>query len=598
MSKFKNKPYKHQLDCLNQFGRTPAFALLAEMGTGKTFIIINDLADLWSSQHCDAALIFAPNGVHVNWTRLELPKHMPDWVRWRAVAWNAGAGKVETHTLNGILEEQRHGELRLLTMNWEALQSKRGADFAMKFAKSSSSLMIVADESDSIKNPSTTRAKMLMKLKPFSVWRRIMTGTPVNNAPFDLFNQFLFLNSRILGTTSYYAFKAEYAELLPATHGIIKGIVDKNVKMSSSDRTELARCIEELDATLRTNGRADLIGTMVRIVEVHEAGHLEKILEHGNALLTMIGLKAEHGSRKAQAINLIRKIIAIAGGYTARRNAALNPHRIPQIVDKSEDGLPKYRNLEKLSRLIAPHSFRVLKSECLDLPEKIYKTVLFDLTPQQHETYRKAENECRLLFEGKETPFTKLVAVQKLAQITSGYYLHPEADEPVRIEGENPKLNLLVERVQAIVVNGEKVIVWARYRVEIEDICKRLDAANVAYVQYHGGTSQKDRLSAIDEFENGEAKVFVGNQQAGGTGINLVAASFVIYFSNNFSLRDRLQSEDRAHRIGQTKNVVYINLVAQDTIDEKVVAALINKQGIAQMIVDNGMELFKKETNE
>jgi len=125
----------------------------------------------------------------------------------------------------------------------------------------------------------------------------------------------------------------------------------------------------------------------------------------------------------------------------------------------------------------------------------------------------------------------------------------------------------------------------ARFRVEIEDIVKQLSSIDIPCVQYHGGINQKLRKEAIDKFESGEIKVFVGNQQAGGTGITLVAASNVVYFSNNFSLRDRLQSEDRAHRIGQTKTVAYLNIVAKNTIDESVVRILSSKKNVANEIV-------------
>lgn len=496
-SKFKLKPYKHQIECLNKFGRKRAFALLAEMGTGKTWIIINNVADLWASNDCDAMLVIAPNGVHTNWTRLELPKIMPDWCRYKAVAWSSHMNKKELSEFESIYDNAGDGVLRIMTMNVEALQTKRGSEEAFRFANCFRRLMIVADESDGFKNPTAQRTKTLMKLKKYSYWRRIMTGTPINNAPFDAFSQFTFLDESILGTTSYYAFKAEYAEML----------------------------------------------------------------QEGNPLLDSI--KKKTGSR-----------------FT------------PQVVAKGIGGRPKYKNLDKLSRLIAPHSFRVLKSECLDLPEKIYKTLFFDLTKEQKDIYKKAEDECRLVFENEETPFNKLVAVTKLSQITSGYFIHPLAPDPVRIEGDNPKLELLVDRVKKIIESGEKVIVWARYKVEIEDITAALHKEEIACVQYYGEVKKDERIEAIEQFERGEAQVFIGNQQAGGTGITLVAASYVIYFSNNFSLRDRLQSEDRAHRIGQTKNVTYINLVGKGTIDEAVVGALTSKKNVADLIIDKGLKIF------
>lgn len=495
--KFKTKPYSHQLACLNLHGRKNAFALLADMGTGKTWIIINNIADLWSSSDCDAVLVLAPNGVHTNWTRLELPKHMPDWVRYKAAAWVAGPNKKEKAELEGLFANPGSGELRILTMNHEALQHKSGLAFAERFCNSGLKVMIVADESDAYKNPKASRTVALMKLKKFSQWRRIMSGTPINNAPFDAFSQFGFLDESILQTGSFYAFKAEYAEMIPDTSPLMRAIKERS------------------------------------------------------------------GSR-----------------FT------------PQVVVKGVGGRPKYKNLGKLTSLIAPHSFRVLKSDCLDLPEKVYKTLFFDLTKQQAVVYKKAEDECRIVFENEETPFNKLVAVTKLAQITSGYYMHPMSAEPVRIEGENPKLDLLAERVGKVVEAGEKVIVWARYRVEIADIVQRLRADGIDCVEYHGGTKTGERVEAIEAFERGNAQVFVGNQQAGGTGITLVAASYVIYFSNNFSLRDRLQSEDRAHRIGQTKSVTYINIAGKGTIDEAVIKALESKKDVADTILSLGKLIF------
>lgn len=498
-SKFKTKPYKHQLACLNRFGREEYFALLAEMGTGKTWIVINNMAQLWASAECDAVLIFAPNGVHTNWTLQEFPKHMPDWVRTKIAAWHATPNKKERAALDDLYKTNEERALRILVMNWEALQNKKGQEAAMRFALSAMRLMIVADESDNMKNPSTQRAKSMMNLKPLSQFRRIMSGTPVNNSPFDLFSQFLFLHQSILGTDSFYAFKAEYAEML-------------------------------------------------------QDGH--KLLEH---------IK--------QKMN--RK------GFT------------PQVVARDASGRPKYRNLEKLQKLIAPHSFRILKEECLDLPKKIYKTAWFNLTAEQQRVYKKAKDECRLVFESNETPFNKLASYMKLAQITSGYYLHPLAEEPVRIEGDNPKLDLLVDRVKQVVAQGSKFIIWARYRIEIADIAKRLREEGISFVEYHGGVSKKDRVQNIDDFERGDKQGFLGNQQSGGVGITLVVAEYVFYFSNNWSLRDRLQSEDRAHRIGQDKNVTYINVAARGTVDELVIGAIEQKKDIATFIVDNGRNLFK-----
>lgn len=495
--KYKTKPYKHQAKCLKKFGHFPSFALLAEMGTGKTWIMINNMAGLYEAGLCDGALVFAPNGVHSNWARLELPAHMPDSIDHQVAVWSASPLKDERVEIENIYEAKK--PLRIFLMNWEALQNKRGMEAATRFCSSCRQLMIIADESDSAKNPKAARTKNLLKLKAQSKWRRILTGTVINNSPFDVFSQYSFLDSDILGTTSYYAFKSEYAEMLPSNNQLV----------------------QHIKQTTRSRGT-------------------------------------------------------------------------PQIVAKGPGGRPKYRNLDKLSALMAPYSFRILKSECLDLPKKIYKTLFFDLTPAQKAVYKKAEKECRLVFENEETVFNKLVAIGKLTQITSGYYIHPLSEDPVRIEGVNPKLDMMMERVNKIVESGNQIIIWARYRIEIADIVIRLKEAGISYGEYHGGIKKKDRETVIDGFENKEIQAFVGNPQAGGRGITLVAANYVIYFSNDFSLSNRLQSEDRAHRIGQKKNVTYINIAGKGTVDEHVIATLLSKKDVADTIIDKGLRLFGK----
>lgn len=499
---YRTQPLNHQRDCLRDFGDRAAFALLAEMGTGKTWIVIVNAAMLWSRGECDALLVLAPNGVQENWVVRELPKHMPVGVRYRAASWSSQNNKAERDAVDAVLAPSSVGALRILTMNWEAIQTSKGQHAALAFLKSARHAMIACDESDNMKNPKSVRAKFLLdKAKALSRWRRVMTGTPIDGTPYSAFSQYNFLDHSILGTTSYAAFKAQYAEMLPATSPLVMAIV-----------------------------------------------------------------------RKGQL------------------------RFAPQIEAKDEQGRPKYRNLDRLAQLIAPHSFRVLKKDCLDLPQKIYKTAMFHMTKQQIAVYKKAEDEQRLVYAQEETPFAKLVIATKLSQITSGYYIHPLSEEPVRIEGGNPKLDLLMERLRAVIEAGHKVIIWARYTIEIEDILAAIRTTKsdvpIVPVAYYGSVKKSDRAHAIDAFERGPANAFVGNQQAGGSGITLVAASFMMYFSNNYSLRDRLQSEDRAHRIGQLRNLTCIDFVAKGTVDEQVVLRLGDKKEVADIIVDPGFQLF------
>jgi SNF2 family DNA or RNA helicase len=149
---------------------------------------------------------------------------------------------------------------------------------------------------------------------------------------------------------------------------------------------------------------------------------------------------------------------------------------------------------------------------------------------------------------------------------------------------------LLVERIQQLVEQGKQAIVWARYTTEILDVSRALDELGIPSAKYHGETKRGERLDIIDDFQAGKLKVFIGNQRAGGTGITLTAASSVHYYSNSFSYRDRMQSEDRAMRIGQNKDVTYYNYAGIGTVDEYVISCLLNKQNVSFEIVDKGRD--------
>lgn len=481
---YKMTPKAHQLECLTKFKGKEAWANLSEPGTGKTFIAINEFAQLWLDGLVDSVIIIAPPGVHLNWVDVELPKTAPVWLRYSAAAWRASANKAQAGALEAL--QGYTGGLRVLAINQEALQGGRGLDYALRFARASGKLMVIVDEADSFKNPSAKRTEGLMKLKPHAKYRRILTGTPINNAPFDVFAPYTFLDEHAIGTTSFAAFKSEYADMLPRHHP------------------------------------------------------------------------------------LVQAAMARSGG------------RIPQIVATDRFGRKQYKNMDKLTKLIAPLSFRVTKDECLDLPDKIYKSVAFDMTREQQSVYNSILATKRITHEGETEVLHALTVASKLSQVTSGFYIYPGESTPVRIPGANPKLSALVGIIER---TAGQVIVFARYRAEIEDISKALTAEGVSVVEYHGGVNEALRGLAIKGFKSGEAKVFISNVQTAGTGLTLTEANTVIYYSNDFSMRNRVQSEDRAHRIGQTSKVLYIDITATDKLSLAITNALQTKKDLAEAII-------------
>jgi SNF2 family DNA or RNA helicase len=254
-----------------------------------------------------------------------------------------------------------------------------------------------------------------------------------------------------------------------------------------------------------------------------------------------------------------------------------------QIIAKNPDGSPRWRNLDKLQKLLEPHSFRVLKRDCLDLPEKIYKVLPFELEPEQRRVYEKMAEENRIELDDRtELPVSELAALVKLQQITSGFVNLP-GGQMKYVSEDNPRLKALLDAVED--VDG-KFVVWARFIEEIYAVRDAMERAGVRAVTYFGETSTADREAAVDGFQQDpEIRCFIGNAQAAGIGLTLTAGETVFYFSNSFDLDHRLQSEDRCHRIGTRNNVVYIDLVAEDTVDEKIARNLRRKKNTAAIVL-------------
>jgi SNF2 family DNA or RNA helicase len=476
----KTTPMMHQLTGTARLASNDKFLLACEQGTGKTWMLLADAEQRFLRNEIDAVFVLAPKGVHTNWVRREIPAHLG--VPFMAANYLAGGGKKRAAAIERLFQPDDERTLRILTMNIEAINFKEGYSLAARFLKTFRCAMVI-DESSRIKNPSAERTKRAIRLGELASVKRIATGTPITNSPVDAFAQFEFLAPGLLGTTSYRAFVAEYAHILPPTH----------------------------------------------------------------PLMTRIAAKARFA---------------------------------PQIVAKDRNGAPMWRNLDKLNGIMSPLMFRVLKSECLDLPEKIYQTQFFELTPAQRALYTRADEEMNLeMADGNIDTFTALTKLGKLRQITSGFVIHEGVP---RLIDDNPRLEALMELIDGL--EGQ-FIIWAHYVEEISHISAALAAANINFVEYHGSVGTKAREAAVDSFQKGEAIAFVGQPQSGGIGLTLTAATTVIYYSNDFSLEQRLQSEDRAHRIGTTEHVVYIDIAAADTIDEQIATALQMKQDVAATIL-------------
>ena len=465
--KFKTKPYAHQLTALEKSWNKETYAYFMEMGTGKTKVLIDNLAMLYDKGKVDGALIIAPKGVVKTWYEQELPTHLPNHIESKNILWQSNITKTQREKLESLFEIGQ--DLHILIMNVESLSTDKGVKFASKFLSSHKTLMAI-DESTTIKTPTTKRTKNIISLGKYAKYRRIMTGSPITKNPLDLFSQCEFLDPWLLNYDSFYAFRNRYAEM-------------------------------------------------------------KTMYLHGRSI---------------------------------------------QIVDA-------FQNLGELSDKVKGFSYRVLKEDCLDLPPKNFIKRHVALTPDQKRIYEQMKKEAMAILNGKvTTTMTVLTQLMRLHQITCGHFT---ADDGSTQSVESNRLDELMSILEDI---EGKAIIWANYQLSVGEIIQRIikEHGKDSYVHYYGLTSQEDRQDNIRKFQNDpDCRFLIGTPQTGGYGITLTQANTGIYFSNGYDLEKRLQSEDRAHRIGQKKTVTYIDLIAEDTVDEKIVEALGKKINIASEVM-------------
>ena len=214
--KFKTKPYKHQITALEKSWQKDEYGYFMEMGTGKSKVLVDNIAMLYDKGKINAALIIAPKGVYRNWLSQEIPEHIPRHIDHKTVLWTALTSKTKDKEYRQLFEIDY--DLHILLMNVEALSTKKGVEFAGKFLRCHKTLMAV-DESTTIKNPSAKRTKAILGLSKEAKYRRILTGSPVTKSPLDLYSQCAFLNEFLLGFSSYYTFRNRYAQMIERNFG-------------------------------------------------------------------------------------------------------------------------------------------------------------------------------------------------------------------------------------------------------------------------------------------------------------------------------------------------------------------------------------------
>ena len=246
-------------------------------------------------------------------------------------------------------------------------------------------------------------------------------------------------------------------------------------------------------------------------------------------------------------------------------------------------------NLKRVQETIKSFSFRVTKEDCLDLPPKIYYSREIEMGPEQERAYREMKKLLMVTLPNKDFPVsmvtTVLTQLMKLHQIACGFIIDQDGN-PIDIPGDNPRMNELM----SILDECDSAIIWCNYRYNVEQVYRKLCEVygkdKVAH--YYGGTSDEDRAKAVEGFQSGKIRYFVANPSTAGYGLTLTNTHNVIYYSNGYEIDKRQQSEDRAHRIGQTNSVNYTDIIMNKSLDSKIIKSLHTKAHLQDVVLKDG----------
>ena len=269
--------------------------------------------------------------------------------------------------------------------------------------------------------------------------------------------------------------------------------------------------------------------------------------------------------------------------YAILHRQTMGAHTFQQIVG--------FRHLEELTEKVDQFSFRVLKKDCLDLPEKSYTIRYVSMTDEQLKMYNDIRHEALTLLDTGElvTVHNVITQMLRLQQVLSG---HLKTDDGEMVTFPSNRTDTVMD---ILAETTGKVILWSRFRYDIQQLSQRIakEYGEGCVASYYGDTPDDERQEIVTKFQDPDSglRFFIGNPSTAGYGLTLTEATTVIYYANDFNLETRIQSEDRCHRIGQKNPVTYIDLITENTIDERIVIALRNK-------IDLGAKVLGEEARE
>ena len=536
---FKTTPYEHQLRDYERFKDEEFFGLLYEQRCGKTKVALDITAHKFRRGEIDSLLVIAPNGVHYQWIQDAIPEHLPDDVAARCFLWRSGhQHRVYAKKQLAELLVYQKG-LRVLAVNVDAILTTDLRAYLTEFFRGHR-VMTVVDESCDIANRTAKRTEMALKIGRRSRVRVILDGTPVAAGPLGLFSQCDFLSPDALGFRSFYAFQARYAEL------------------------------ETRDVGDRTKNCPDCLGE-------------------------------PPGSEK--------RPVATRDGVCKRCWGS-------GLVGKQQiKTVKRYMNVEELQGTLAAFSSRVLRTDCQDLPPKVFQKIYFELAGEERRVYDdlREKFQAQLKSGGIVTADMVLTRYLRLQQVSSGYLpIEAAATECTACHGTDPECEICegigyvvseLEQVSEVVGKSRRQafsdavknlpgqgIVWCKFDHDVDSVMAEAARLDKTVGRYDGHVKGNDRAETVRNFQAKKLDWFVSKPRAGGRGLELSTADWICYYSHDWSLRFRLQSEDRAQSLKKKTGVLYLDLSAVDTVDDKIIAALREGKNLSDLITGDRPE--------
>lgn len=476
---FKIKPWFHQMQAIERSTVEDFIALFYDIGTGKTSTTINMIrVQMNLESRFMRTIIFCPVATLYNWKR-EFMMHSSIKPEKITVLDCTGAKRVKKfHDLTYNKVTGEYDQPHIIITNYDSIRNEELLKMYIKWSPQ----ILVADESQLIKEPTSLRSKAVYEISKSPTKKYILSGEPILNSPMDLFMQYKILDGGTTFGTNFWVFRSTYF-------------------------------------------------------------------------------------------------------YDAAPQRSFGGRHIPEWTFKKD-------KIKEFQEKVFSRALVVDKSECLDLPPLIKKVVYVELSPKQAKMYKELKRDYFSYIESSTGNATisatiALTKLQKMMQICYGFVID---DDRITHEFEEdiPRL-IAVEDILRQISEKHKCILWCCYKYNYKQLAKVCDKLGLEYVFITGEQNAKEKQESIDTFENDVAtRIVIANRRAGGTGINLIAASYSIVYSRNFSLDEELQSEGRNYRGGSDRHesIVKIDLCTKGTVDETTLEALKKKEQISNAILD------------